>query len=85
MRHKKRLPNMPKPAWQKSQVQRQSFQDTQLEFAAHLRHPQLNKAPDNIENRRLAIYRKLFFNNIEGFLASGFPILKSIIQPQNWR
>jgi hypothetical protein len=76
---------MPKHAWQKPQIQRQSFQDTQLEFAAHLRHPQLNKAPDNIENRRLAIYRNLFFNNIEGFLASGFPILKSIIQPQNWR
>lgn len=60
------------------------FQQTQLQFAAHIRHPDINAAPIDIEDRRLKIYRDLFFNNIESFLASGFPILKSIVEPQRW-
>ena len=51
----------------KKPAQQKTFQHTQIEFAAHLRHPQLNAAPANIEDRRLEIYRSLFFNNIEGF------------------
>ncbi len=58
---------------------RPSFQQTQGAFAAHIRHPQLHQAPEHIEDRRLEIYRNLFFNNIESFLASGFPILKSLM------
>lgn len=61
-----------------------SFQKTQRQFAAHIRHPDLNAAPNDLEDRRLKIYRDLFFNNIESFLASGFPVLKSIIEPYNW-
>lgn len=68
----------------KKPAQQKTFQHTQIEFAAHLRHPQLNAAPANIEDRRLEIYRSLFFNNIEGFLASGFPVLKSITSAQDW-
>jgi hypothetical protein len=60
------------------------FQSTQREFAAHMRHPDLNGAPATIEDRRLAIYRNLIFNNIESFLGSGFPILKSIIAADKW-
>ena len=60
------------------------FQKTQRQFAAHIRHPDINAAPTDIEDRRLKIYRDLFFNNIESFLASGFPVLKSIIAPDNW-
>lgn len=62
----------------------QSFQDSQLAFAAHIRHPQLNAAPTDLEDRRLAIYRDLFYNNIEGFLASGFPVLRSILGDCLW-
>lgn len=61
-----------------------NFQQTQRQFADHIRHPDFNAAPADIEDRRLKIYRDLFFNNIESFLASGFPILKSIVDPQNW-
>lgn len=60
------------------------FQQTQRQFAAHIRHPDMNTAPEGVEDRRLKIYRDLFFNNIESFLASGFPILKSIIEPNHW-
>jgi hypothetical protein len=69
---------------QDSGSQKPSFQQTQIEFAAHIRSPQSNPAPADIEDRRLDIYRNLFFNNIETFVANGFPILKSIIDPQEW-
>ena len=61
-----------------------AFQRTQFEFAAHIRNPQSNPAPEGIEDRRLEIYRSLFFNNIEAFIANGFPILKSITDPERW-
>ena len=61
-----------------------TFQQTQLAFAAHIRSPESNPAPADIEDRRLAIYRNLFFNNIEAFIANGFPILKSITDEQEW-
>ena len=62
----------------------QSFQDSQIAFAAHIRHPELHEAPADLEDRRLAIYRDLFYNNIEGFLASGFPVLRSILGDSLW-
>ncbi|MDF1780663.1 MAG: putative DNA-binding domain-containing protein [Alcanivoracaceae bacterium] len=61
-----------------------SFQKTQREFAAHLRHPERNPAPEGIEDRRLNIYRELFYNNIETFLCNGFPVLRSLLDDQTW-
>jgi hypothetical protein len=54
------------------------------EFAAHIRDPETNAAPKNIEDRRMGIYRDLFFNNIQGFLANTFPVLKSLYAEQSW-
>ncbi len=64
--------------------QRASFQQAQIAFAAHIRSPETNPAPEGIEDRRMAIYRNLFFNNIQHFIANGFPILKSITDPDQW-
>ena len=41
------------------------FQQTQYAFAAHLRDPDANPAPPDIEDRRMKIYRELVYNNIE--------------------
>ncbi|WP_199609057.1 HvfC family RiPP maturation protein [Flocculibacter collagenilyticus] len=61
-----------------------SFKDVQATFMAHIRDPE-NIAPlDDIEDRRLNIYRELFFNNIEGFVSSGFPVLKSLYKEDEW-
>ena len=54
-------------------------------FAAHLRDPQRNPAPDGIEERRLGIYRDLFFNNIEGLLAANFPVIRSLHDDADWQ
>ncbi|WKE64441.1 putative DNA-binding domain-containing protein [Gallaecimonas kandeliae] len=61
------------------------FRALQEALMAHIRDPQQHPAPAGIEDRRLAIYRRLFFNNVEGFLASAFPVLKSLYQGPDWQ
>ena len=61
-----------------------SFKDHQFQFTAHIRDPEKNPIPDGVEDRRMAIYRDLFYNNIEGFIASGFPVIRSIYNDENW-
>jgi hypothetical protein len=60
------------------------FQVVQQAFAAHIRDPEKNPAPPGIPAERIAIYRELFFNNIESFLATGFPVLKNILGSARW-
>lgn len=61
-----------------------SFQQTQYDFTAHLRDPTVNPIPQNMEDRRMKIYRDLIYNNIETFISSGFPILRSLIDDEPW-
>ena len=61
-----------------------SFQDTQYAFMQHIKNPEAHPFDGGIEERRLKIYRELFFNNIMGFLSSGFPVLKSLYCEQRW-
>ncbi|HKX55116.1 MAG TPA: putative DNA-binding domain-containing protein, partial [Xanthomonadales bacterium] len=35
-----------------------------MAFAAHIRNPAVAPAPADVEDRRMQIYRDLFFNNI---------------------
>jgi len=60
------------------------FKRHQYEFTAHLRNPEKNKKPEGIEDRRMGIYRELLYNNIEGFIASGFPVIRKIYNDENW-
>jgi hypothetical protein len=57
----------------------------QTAFAAHIRDPENHAAPAGIEDRRMKIYRELFFNNISSLLASNFPVLHSIYDQAGWR
>jgi hypothetical protein len=61
-----------------------SLADLQTGFANHLRDPATYPAPGAIEERRLAIYRELIFNNTEGFISSGFPVLRSLYTAADW-
>lgn len=61
------------------------FLQTQRQFTAHLRNPTENPGPADVEDRRMAIYRDLIYNNIEGFLDSGFPILREIHSDAEWQ
>jgi len=61
------------------------FKHLQHDFIAHLKDPENHVFAQDIEERRLNIYRELFFNNIVGFLSSGFPVLESLYSAENWR
>jgi len=60
------------------------FRARQLEFAAHLRDPDNNPAPTDVEERRMQVYRDIFFNNIKGFLATSYPILFAQLGEDRW-
>ncbi len=60
------------------------FQQLQQQFAAHIRSPERQPIPDGIEARRMAIYEELFFNNVEGILASGFPVIRTLYSEEKW-
>jgi uncharacterized protein len=60
------------------------FQALQRRFSAHLRDPAANPPPRGIEERRLKIYRELFFNNIDHALANGFPVLRRLLDDARW-
>ena len=60
------------------------FKKHQYDFTAHLRDPEHNPAPEGIEDRRLGIYRDLLYNNVESFIANGFPVLRSIYNDDDW-
>jgi len=62
----------------------QDFKRIQYEFAAYIRNPLKNSKPKNIEDRRLAIYSELFYNNVEDFIASGFPVLRTLYTDEDW-
>lgn len=57
----------------------------QTRFAAHIRDPNTVAAPEGIEDRRMGIYRDLFFSNICTFLSSNFPVLKSLYEEAEWK
>jgi len=61
-----------------------AFQRLQYRFAAHLRDPRRFPAPRGIEPRRMKIYTELFYNNVEGFLANAFPVLRRITNDARW-
>jgi hypothetical protein len=54
-------------------------------LAAHIRDPERVPPPPGIEDRRLKIYRELFFNNVESMLAGNFPVLRRIHGDDGWR
>jgi hypothetical protein len=60
------------------------FTRRQYAFAAHIRDPEHQPAPDDIEDRRMQIYRELFYNNVEGFLSGTFPVLRKIHSDGDW-
>jgi hypothetical protein len=62
-----------------------TFKDRQYAFAAHIRDPQNVAAPEGIEDRRMAVYRKLFFNNLFSLLGTFFPVMRKIHSDDDWR
>lgn len=65
-------------------AERPHFQELQYQLAAHIRDPEGNPPPTGIEDRRLKIYRELFFNNTRQLLKGTFPVLSRILGDEGW-
>ncbi len=57
----------------------------QRAFAAHLRDPDKMPPPEGIEDRRLAVYRDLFINNITELLGGAFPVARRVLGDAGWQ
>jgi hypothetical protein len=62
----------------------EDFKKVQYAFTRHMRDPENNPAPEGIEDRRIGVYRELVYNNIEGFIANSFPVLRKITPDEQW-
>ena len=62
-----------------------SREDIQRAFTAHIRDPQRQPPPKDVEDRRMKIYRDLFFSNIQSLLAGNFPVLRQICGENEWK
>ena len=60
------------------------FKARQLEFSAYIRDPFNNPKPADVKPQRMEIYRELFFNNIDSFLSSNFPVIRAILDDTQW-
>jgi len=60
------------------------FKAKQLEFAAYIRDPEHNPPPADVKPQRMAMYRELFFNNIDSFLSVNFPVLRTLLNDRQW-
>ena len=60
------------------------FQEVQYQFTAHIRDPENNPAPSEIEDRRMEIYRGLLYRNVQGFIANAFPVTRKLYSEQDW-
>lgn len=54
-------------------------------LAAHVREPATHPGPVGIEDRRLAVYRDLVFNNLDGLLGGTFPVIRRTLGDDAWR
>jgi uncharacterized protein len=60
------------------------FRQLQHALTAHLRDPEAHPPPEGVEDRRIGIYRELIYNNVEGFLSRGFPVIRSLHGDAAW-
>ncbi len=63
---------------------RVDFKTKQAEFAAYIRDPEHNPIPSDVQEPRMRMYRELFFNNIETFLSGNFPVLRQLLDDDQW-
>lgn len=60
-----------------------NFQQKQFQLANVIKFGESKDI--GVEQRRIKIYQDLFFNNVEGFCANAFPVVKSLFSEAQWQ
>src|SRR5688500_1511668 len=60
------------------------LREQQFVLARHVRDPSRHVPPPCIKQRRIAIYRDLFYNTIENRLAGNFPVIRKTLGDTPW-
>jgi hypothetical protein len=58
--------------------------ELQRALARHIRDPGAHPPPEGVEPRRLRIHGELVYATVEGFIAGGFPVLRSLHDDDAW-
>jgi uncharacterized protein len=61
-----------------------NFIEVQKAFTQHIRDPDNIPAPAGIESRRIEIYRRLLYRNVEAFLSNCYPVIRKITPDDQW-
>ena len=56
----------------------------QKAFADHIRDPANHPAPEGVEDRRMAVYRGLFFRNLRGLISRSYPVIRKLHDDETW-
>lgn len=62
-----------------------AFQEYQAAFTAHIRNPLENKKPARVNDKRMAIYREIVFNNFLSSVSACFPVLRDILGKRQFK
>jgi hypothetical protein len=60
------------------------FKEIQDTFTQRIRSADVTSL-EGVEDRRLNIYRELFYNNVESFISGTFPVLKGCVSQKTWQ
>lgn len=60
------------------------YQRIQQQFANYIRDPANNTAPPGVEQRRMDIYKRIFFNNLASFCAKSFKSFRPFVDDDQW-
>lgn len=61
------------------------FSNYQAAFAARLRDPKGAPRPPGAPARRMRVYEKLLFNNLESFLLACYPVTRELLGARAWK
>ena len=70
--------------WSNPVLPETTLGERQFVLARHIRDPECNRPPPGLQDRRLKVYRELFFSAIEGLLAGGFPVIRETLGTAHW-
>lgn len=60
------------------------FQQLQYALGAHVREPDRSPPPVGMSRAAAGLYRELLYYNVQSFLASSFPVLRSTLDDSRW-